>query len=87
MKRGILGLLLLLTHLFVYSQIEDPVKWSYSTNDLGNNEFELLFKASIEEGWHLYSQNLPSDDGPIATSFTFKPSDSYKLIEIGRAHV
>ena len=39
-------------------------------NQLSENEVELIFKASIDEHWHLYSQDI-ADDGPVPTSFTF----------------
>ena len=80
MNKYLLALYFLLFSFVGFSQIEDPVSWSYKPNALGNNEFELLFEASIETGWHLYSQHLPSDDGPIATSFSFKKTDEYELI-------
>lgn len=35
-------------------------------------------KASIEKGWHLYSQYI-LPDGPIPTSFKFTPGKDYKL--------
>ncbi len=53
-----------------HAQVLEPVKWSYSKNDLGNNEYELVFKATIENKWHLYSQFVP-EDGPVKTSFYF----------------
>lgn len=73
MKRliAIAGILLVFTSL-VYSQILDPVKWSFNKTDLGNNEFELVFTASIEKKWHLYSQFVPDGEGmPVKTSFYF----------------
>ena len=53
------------------SEIFDPVTWEYEKKDLGNGEFELRMKAIIGEGWHLYSQNLPSEDGPVPTDIRF----------------
>lgn len=64
----------------VSAQIYNPIKWSYSVNKLENNEAELIFKAKIQKGWHLYSQFLSRDDGPIATSFNFETSTKYELI-------
>jgi thiol:disulfide interchange protein len=55
-----------------FSQIEEPVKWNFESKKIAVNEYELLFTAKIDAGWHLYSQFLPSDDGPIATKFTFE---------------
>ncbi len=62
------------------AQIYNPVEWSTEVKDAGNGEYELLIHATIEKEWHLYSQILPSDDGPIATEFTFPESDDYSLI-------
>ena len=64
-----------------------PVKWESKLVELGNGEYELQAIASIDEHWHLYSMNLPREDGPIATEFNilkpegFETSD--KPTEIG----
>lgn len=60
------------------SQILKPVKWSYAAKKTSKTEATLYLKASIEEGWHLYSQNIP-DGGPVKTSFKFTPAKTYKL--------
>lgn len=51
-------------------QILEPVKWRTSVKALSETEFELTAKATIDAGWHLYSQSVPKD-GPIATKFVF----------------
>ncbi len=63
-------LLFLFFSISFFSQIEDPVKWSTSVKKVSETEYVLISKATIEKGWHLYSQYLP-DDGPIKTSFEF----------------
>ena len=50
-----------------YAQLHDPVSWETSVKKINASEFELLISAEIEEGWHLYSQNVP-DGGPIPTT-------------------
>ena len=40
--------------------------------DNGDGTVDLDFHASVEEGWHVYSQLLDPFDGPIPTSFTFE---------------
>lgn len=70
----------LINRLSAQGEIYDPVKWSYSTKALGNNDFELIFKATIEDHWHIYSQFGNPDEGPIPTAFDFKKSDDFKLI-------
>ncbi len=79
MKKVILSVFLFaLTIGLSYAQIENPTNWSFSSGKVKNGEAELIFKTTIEEGWHLYSQFI-EDGGPIPTSFTFEPSDAYKL--------
>ncbi|WP_346883303.1 cytochrome c biogenesis protein CcdA [uncultured Algibacter sp.] len=53
-----------------YSQILEPVKWSTSVEKISDTQYKLTSSATIEVGWHLYSQNVP-EDGPIATTFTY----------------
>jgi thiol:disulfide interchange protein len=61
------------------AQILEPVKWSFSTSRTSLNEAEIIFTASIIDGWYLYSQHIP-DDGPIPTSFTFEESSAFTLM-------
>ncbi len=58
------------------AQILEPVKWSTSVNKISATEYELVATATIDAGWHLYSQNVP-EDGPIPTSFAFEGNANY----------
>lgn len=60
--------------------IFNPVTWSWDKKDLGNGEYDLVFTAEIQEGWAVYSQYLESDDGPVATSFTFEEGDHFQTV-------
>jgi len=60
------------------AQILEPVKWSFHLNDLPSNEKEILFIADIEQGWHLYDQDLPKG-GPVSTSITFETVNGCEL--------
>lgn len=65
------------------AQIKTPAKWTYtpsSTSVSAGSEVELVFKATIEPGWHLYSTEFPCEDGPMKAVFTFTPHASYKLV-------
>ena len=74
-------LILLLTLGFAsYAQVFEPVKWTTSVEKVSETEYNLIAKASIDRGWHLYSQNVP-EDGPIPTSFTFEENEGYSLID------
>ncbi|MBE7175614.1 MAG: sugar transporter [Mucilaginibacter polytrichastri] len=58
------------------AQILNPVKWSYAAKKTGANEAVVFFKATIDKGWHIYSQHV-KDGGPVATAFTFSPSKEF----------
>jgi thiol:disulfide interchange protein len=64
---------------FANGQIQDPVGWKFSAKQLDGQKYEVLFEASIDMGWHLYSTDNP-EGGPIPTSFIFNENNNYKLI-------
>ncbi|MBI5915025.1 MAG: thioredoxin family protein [Bacteroidetes bacterium] len=66
--------------LTAFGQIYNPVKWSFSSKQVSDTEFNLLFTANIESGWYVYSQYLSSDDGPVKTSFTFNKGSHFSLV-------
>jgi len=62
-KIVILVNLILLLNLSLLAQVIDPVKWTFESKQDGN-EVTLIFKATIDEGWHLYDTKVP-DGGHI----------------------
>ena len=70
MKKILVLLCLILFGTNARAQIFDPVKWSFEFRDLPSAEKEMVFKAIIEKGWHIYDMNLPAG-GPISTSVFF----------------
>ena|ERR1700731_2096596 len=79
MKKLLILITLMVMGIGAYAQIESPVKWSYAAKKLSNTEAVVFLKATIQDGWHIYSQNV-KDGGPIKTSFTFLPSKEYSLV-------
>ncbi|MGB0777058.1 MAG: protein-disulfide reductase DsbD family protein [Flavobacteriaceae bacterium] len=54
------------------AQIYDPVSWNTRVEKTGKNTYNLITTASIETGWHVYSQVIPDpDNGPIPTEFNY----------------
>ncbi|MFH4966380.1 cytochrome c biogenesis protein CcdA [Gaetbulibacter sp. M235] len=76
MKKIFLLLTVIALSFSAYSQILEPVKWTTSVEKISNTEYELISKATIESGWHLYSQSVPKH-GPIATTFIYDDSEGY----------
>ena len=58
-------------------QAQQAIQWEFNYNEK-TNQVEIV--ANIDEGWHLYSQHIQNDVGPIPTSITFKSSDDFQLI-------
>ena len=45
--------------LSINAQIEKHAHWKLSTEKVSENEILLVYKATIDEGWHLYSPHNP----------------------------
>jgi thiol:disulfide interchange protein DsbD len=84
MKRIIFSVSILF--LFVFqglAQVLEPVKWTFDSRQEGQ-EATLIFKATIEEGWHLYDTQLP-EGGPIKTTIHFADSTLFDFTaELGK---
>jgi thiol:disulfide interchange protein len=79
-KKQIFLLTLLLISAFTgVAQILQPVKWNFDSKKISDTETELMFKANMDKGWHIYALSVPKD-GPIPTSFKFEPSDKFELV-------
>jgi len=75
----LLALFLILFGWNLSAQVVSPVKWTFSQRKISEKEIELSFKATIDQGWHLYGTDLP-DGGPVSTSFKFsKDSTNFVL--------
>ena len=68
MKNISLSFFLLLFAMMVQAQIQDPVKFKSEWKTLPGGEAEVVFTASIDKGWHVYSTDL-GDGGPISATF------------------
>lgn len=68
----------LLITLVSYGQIQDPVKWNFELGAVLENEVDLILTATIEEGWHMYSQD--AGEGPVSTNFTFFENTAIQYI-------
>ena len=68
MKRLAMSLLLGLIVLAVQGQMVNPVHFSSQLKKLKGSEGEIIFSATIDNGWHVYSTEM-GDDGPISATF------------------
>jgi thiol:disulfide interchange protein DsbD len=63
---------------FATAQVYDPVTWDFGYEKTGDKQYELIFTASVEKNWHIYSIDIP-EGGPIPTSFIFDTLPAFKL--------
>ena len=61
------------------AQMLEPIVWSSTIKMTSNNEGVMTFKASIDDGWHLYSFDLP-ENGPNATKISFEKTSGIELL-------
>lgn len=80
-------LLLLSISFSADAQLKQPVKWSYKLKKLSGTTYEVHITATIEKGWHVYSQTTPNG-GPVPTVIQFTKNPLITLVgsakEIGK---
>ncbi|NOT38313.1 MAG: hypothetical protein HOP11_13150 [Saprospiraceae bacterium] len=59
--------------------IFDPIKVQASLKKISEKQFAVQFETTIEKGWHIYSSDLPSDDGPRGSGIEFTKDDNFSL--------
>jgi thiol:disulfide interchange protein DsbD len=69
---------LLIFSVITNAQVLEPVKWKTSVEKISDTEYDLVSTATVDGGWHLYSQSVP-DNGPIPTTFIYKANADYEL--------
>src|SRR5215203_4295882 len=57
----------------------NPVIWSFSSKKISDKVYEIQMTATIDNGWHLYSQSQPKDAVAEPTSFTFNKNPLVEL--------
>jgi len=60
-------------------EAETPIKWKFSNKQLSNDEFKLIFTASCDDGWHLYSHIKTEGSPIIPTTVNLDKSSDYEI--------
>ncbi|VBB45700.1 conserved membrane hypothetical protein [uncultured Paludibacter sp.] len=79
MKLRLLFLFTFFIFLNSFAQIIDPVKWTFEKKNTSATTADVIIKAKIDNGWHLYGLNLPKD-GPVPTTITFENIENAKKV-------
>lgn len=86
MKAGLvfLGVLTMITCMAQ----PNPVSWTFTAKKISADSYEVHMTATIQNGWHLYSQHQPEDAVAIPTTFTLAKNPllemTGKIKEIGK---
>jgi thiol:disulfide interchange protein len=78
--RFITVLILIFSLNIAKAQIVEPVKWSFSVAQITEDQFDIVFTASIDNEWHLYSQYQEVGCTVLPLIFTINTSSKFKLI-------
>jgi thiol:disulfide interchange protein DsbD len=86
MKKLLLTVSVFFAVFFVKGQ--NPVSWAFSSKKIADKTYEVHMTATIQKGWHLYSQNQPEDAIAIPTAFTLAANPLFtpdgKIKEVGK---
>src|SRR6186997_715800 len=59
---------------------QNPVTWTFTSRKVTDNSYEIHMTATIEKGWHLYSQSQPEDAIAIPTTFTITSNPLIQVV-------
>ncbi|MCS7017828.1 MAG: cytochrome c biogenesis protein CcdA [Cytophagales bacterium] len=73
----------LLTSISTHAQVQKPISWTAKVEKdrvtIGST-VDIIFTASIDGDWYLYSSDFDPNLGPTVTTFKFTPNSSYELV-------
>ena len=79
-KKHLFSLILILAMcLPLQAQMLTPVKWTKSVKMTYANNGVITFTATIDKGWHMYSNDTP-EGGPIPLSIKWDKKEGVKLV-------
>jgi Disulphide bond corrector protein DsbC len=88
MKKFLASLLLVVSVFFVHAQFTTPIQWTFTSKKIADKTYEVYLTATIQSGWHLYSQNQPKDaiNQPTEILFSKNPLVTIdgKTTELGK---
>lgn len=72
-------MLLLVCTVTCMAQMQDPVHFKSELKQISGTEAEIVFTATIDDGWHVYSTDLP-EGGPISATFNVDKIEGAELV-------
>ena len=79
MRKALLTLVFLTVALLPSLAAGSPVRFTVSENKISANEVELVFSATIDQGWHIFGTTIPSG-GPTPTTLNIEQLQGAKAV-------
>jgi thiol:disulfide interchange protein DsbD len=79
MKKLVILSVVILFAAFAQAQLANPVAWTFTAKKLTDKTYELRATATIQSGWHLYSQTQPDDAIAEPTQLSFNKNPLLSL--------
>ena len=79
MRKLLSTLFMMLMVLAMQAQMLTPIHFTTQLKELKGGEAELIFSATIDQGWHVYSTDL-GDGGPVSAAFHIVKMDGAQTI-------
>ena len=79
-KKLSFALVAVFASLAASAQPMEPVQWTSSVKSLGDSQYEITFKALVEQDWHIYDMGPYEVGGPMATTFTYEDLAGAELV-------
>ena len=79
MKKFLLILVSFFSVGLLSAQGLNPVNWSFNSKKISDNVYEIQMIATIQQGWHVYSQSQPKDAIAQPTTVVFNKNPLLEL--------
>jgi hypothetical protein len=79
MKKFVLILISFFSIGLLSAQGLNPVSWNFTSKKISDNVYELQMIATIQQGWHVYSQTQPKDAIAQPTTVVFNKNPLVEL--------
>lgn len=64
------------------AQVVKPVKWQITHKKVSEGVYDIICKATVDAGWHLYDTQLP-EGGPLPTTFNMDEDETSGIELVG----
>lgn len=71
MKKFLIFVLVNFIAVSLFAQSGTKVKWEFSSKKIADKKYEVRLVATIQPGWHMYSQNQSADAIVLPTAIKF----------------